>query len=281
VRVSLQVFGLPGAAYVPVARRAEKRGFHAIWLADHLVTPTAIDSRYPYSPSGKAAYAPETPLADVLLAASGIAAVTSQLRIGTGVFILPLRNVISVARSVETLQSISDGRFLFGIGTGWLREEYNAVGERFNQRGARFDEMLDVMNLLWSGKPTSFDGEFYSFDEIVLAPPAKAPPLYFGGSTPKALARAARVGQGWFGPACTLEESVEVRDGIEAERARLGRDGRFDYAVRLDAAPGPAVLDRFAAAGFDHVVVSLGSAGPAPGDELAAVDRLADALQIG
>jgi probable F420-dependent oxidoreductase len=277
-RISLQVFGLAPESFTSVAQRAEARGFDTLWLSDHLVTPLTNASVYPYSESGKAGYAPETPLSDVLITAAHIAAVTSRLRIATGVFILPLRNPIATARAVETLQALSGGRFTFGVGTGWLSEEYDAVGEQFARRGARLDEMLEVMHALWSGQPVSHSGEFYSFEEIQLAPRAQAPPIYVGGSSERAFARAARAGDGWFGPACTLEASLAARARIDDERSKLGRTQPFDYAVRLEAPPTNANVRRFTDAGFEHVVVALSSVPIQQGAEAEAVDNLADSL---
>jgi probable F420-dependent oxidoreductase len=277
-RVSLQVFGLPPAAYVRVARRAEERGFHTLWLSEHLVTPLANDSVYPYSATGKAGYAADTPLADVLVTAAHIAASTTTLRVGTGVYILPLRHPVQVARSIETLQALAGGRFSFGVGSGWLREEYDAVGATFDRRGARLDEMLEVMRSLWSGEPVAHEGAFYSFSTIQLAPKAAHVPIYVGGVSRLALERAGRVGDGWFGPACTLEESLAARARIEAVRAHHGRDGAFDYAARLEGPPSRTGLERFRDAGLDHVVVGLATMPSEPGAEADAVDRIADAL---
>jgi probable F420-dependent oxidoreductase len=277
-RISLQVFGLPPESYKSVAQRAEARGFDTLWLSDHLITPLTNASIYPYSESGKAGYSPETPLSDVLITASHIAAVTSRLRIATGVFILPLRNPIATARAVETLQALSGGRFAFGVGTGWLKEEYDAVGEQFARRGARLDEMLELMHSLWTGEAVSHSGEFYSFEEIQLAPRAQAPPIYIGGSSELAFTRAARVGDGWFGPACTLEASLAARARIEEERSKIGRTEPFDYAVRLDAPPSKSSVQRFTDAGLEHVVVALSSVPVQRGTEGDAVDNLADLL---
>jgi probable F420-dependent oxidoreductase len=277
-RISLQVFGLAPESFTSVAQRAEARGFDTIWLSDHLVTPTANESVYPYSPSGKAGYSPETPLSDVLITAAHIAAVTTRIRVATGVFILPLRNPIAAARAVETLQALSDGRFAFGVGTGWLREEYEAIGEQFARRGARLDEMLEILPALWTGEPVSHSGQFYSFDEIQLAPRARAPRIYVGGSSERAFTRTARFADGWFGPACTLDESLAARTRIEAERAKVGRDEAFDYAVRLEGPPTQANVRRFDDAGFEHVVVALSSVPVERGAEAEAVDVLADSL---
>jgi probable F420-dependent oxidoreductase len=277
-RISLQAFGLRAEVFAEVARTAERRGFDTLWLSEHLVTPLERDSVYPYSPTGRAGYAEDTPLPDVLVTAGHLAAVTTKLRIGTGVYILPLRHPVHVARSVETVQALAGGRFTFGIGSGWLREEYDAGGAEFRRRGARMDEMLEIMSALWSGEPVAHRGAFYSFAAIQLAPPARRVPIYVGGMTTAALERAARIGDGWFGPACSLDDAVTARRTIEAARERHGREEPFDFAVRLEGPPTREAVERFAEMGFGHVVVSLASVGLDRDAAPDAVERIADAV---
>ncbi len=256
MRLSLTVFGLPIRHYAPVAAEAEAAGYDAVWLADHLVTPTIRSSPYPYAADGDPGYGPATPIADVWVNAGSIASVTTRLRIGTGVYILPLRPVLATARAAATVQALSAGRLLFGIGTGWLRDEFDAVGTDFETRGRRTDEAIDVLRRLWTGAPTVADGAEVRFAELQVSPAADPPiPVVVGGTAPAALRRAARRGDGWYGPACTLAESAAARDRIEAERVER-RD--FTYYVRLTGPPEPATVARYADAGFDDVVVPLG-----------------------
>jgi probable F420-dependent oxidoreductase len=281
VRLSLTVFGLPLQSYAAVAQAAERGGSDAIWLADHLVTPVEYASVYPYNPSGRPGYDVHTPLADVWATLGQLTAVTSRIRLGTGVYILPLRNPFITARAAATVQTLSGGRFMLGIGSGWLREEYDAVGEDFDSRGVRMNEIVAVIRQLWTGEAVAHRGEHYAFEAVQMTPaPEPAPPIVVGGLTPPALRRAARIGDGWFGPNAPLEETIAARDVIDAERRRLGRDPLpFRYYVRVADPWDDAELASFAAAGFDDVVVfpgQLASTGTRdPGAMLEGIERLA------
>jgi probable F420-dependent oxidoreductase len=247
--LSLTLFGLPIDHYAPVAAAAEAAGYDAVWLADHLVTPTARSSPYPYTTDGDPGYTSDTPIGDVWVNAGSIATSTSRLRIGTGVYILPLRPVLVTARAAATVQALSGGRLLFGIGTGWLRDEFDAMGTGFDDRGPRTDAAVDRLRRLWTGEP---DGG------VCISPAANPPiPVIVGGASAPALRRAGQRGDGWYGPACTLEQSIAARDRIEAIRLDAGRTGDFSYHVRLTGPPEPATVARYTAAGFTDLVVPL------------------------
>jgi probable F420-dependent oxidoreductase len=273
-RFALTLFGLPIDQYAPVAVAAEAAGFDAVWLADHVVTPTERSSAYPYTSDGDPGYGPHTPIADVWVTAGSIATATSRLWVGTGVYILPLRPVLLTARAAATVQALSGGRLRFGIGTGWLRDEFDAMGTGFDDRGVRTDAAVDRLRRLWSGEEV---------DGIHVSPAAEPPiPVIVGGSSPPALRRAGQRGDGWYGPACTLEESEAARDRIEAIRADAGRAGAFTYHVRLTGAPEPATVARYVEAGFTDLVVPLAPIAELTdgslGEKLARVTELAGAL---
>lgn len=282
-RFSLTLFGLPIDHYAPVAAAAETAGYDAVWLADHLVTPTSRSSAYPYTSSGDPGYTAETPIADVWVNAGSIATSTSRLRIGTGVYILPLRPVLVTARAAATVQALSGGRLLFGVGTGWLRDEFDAMGTSFERRGRRTDESIDALRRLWTGRPVALDGEQVRFAEIQVSPAAEPSiPVIVGGITPPAIRRAGAVGDGWYGPACTLEESIAAREQIERERTRAGRNGEFSYHVRLVGPLDQANVNRYLDAGFQDLVVPMGpidelTHGPLNA-KLARVEALAESL---
>lgn len=277
IRLSVSLFGLPLDRYAPIAEALDAWGAGGIWLADHLATPTRRATAYPYSPSGDPGYDITTPIADVLVLAGHLAARTERLHIGTGVYVLPLRPTAIVARGVATVQTLATGRFRFGVGTGWLREEFAALGLPFETRGAATDEMLTALRLLWSGQPTSFDGEHIAFSEIAIAPPPSHPvPIVVGGTAPAALRRAARHGDGWYGPPGDLTTAERARATIEEERSRLGRTQPFRYYVRLPAPYTPAAAAPFIAAGFDDLVITLAGAGS---DSTAPLAHQLDALR--
>jgi probable F420-dependent oxidoreductase len=281
MRISLAAFSLDPTAYAEVAQAAEGAGFHTLWLSDHLVTPVAWNSRYPYSESGHPGYGPDAPLVDVLVAAGHIAALTSRLRIGTGVYILPLRRPLPVARAVATVQQLSGGRFAFGIGVGWMREEFHAAGEPFRGRGARADEMLEVMRKLWSGRPVEHSGEHYAFGAVQLSPPCPDVPVVVGGASEPALRRAALAGDGWYGPAWPLERSLAARDRIEEMRAAAGRTGPFEHAIRLEPPFDRDTVRRYEGAGVQDAVITLGALEPQRGLEADTVVALARRLGLG
>src|ERR1700722_18806723 len=265
MRLHLYLHGLDIADYPVVAERAEEFGCAGIWLPDHLIAPTAYDSAYPYSESGRPSFTAETPLPDIFGVLSYIAAKTTTLLLGTGIYILPLRHPIPTAGATLTLQELSNGRLLFGIGTGWLREEFNAVGQSFANRGARTDEIMSGLRLLWRGEPVRFDGDHIAFDEVRLSPPASTPiPIIVGGMTRPALRRAASLADGWIGMPLAAEESIVVRAEIEEQRRALGRmDRPFSYFLRAKGVVDADLFESYERAGFtDLMVASQQIAGP-------------------
>jgi probable F420-dependent oxidoreductase len=258
VKVSMQLFGLAAEDYLPLVVRAEELGLECVWLADHVVTPLAFEKKYPYAASGDPGFRPETPLTDVAVTLGYLAARTSRIGLGTGVFVLPMRNPFHVARSWAALQNLSGGRAVFGVAAGWMKEEFDAVGVEFADRGARTDEMLDVLALLWSGEPVEYHGRHYDFGPVHFAGAPTAPiPLVFGGHAGPALRRAASRGTGWFGPNLDLAQTLALTRRIDRLRAQVGRgDEPFDHYVRLHGDITPAALRAYEDAGYEHLVFS-------------------------
>lgn len=276
MRLSLNLFGMPMDTYAPLAVAAEQSGYQAVWLSDHLVTPVDWEPAYPYSSTGRpGGYGGHTPLADVWTTLGYLACATSRIQLATGVYILPLRNPFVTARAAATVQQLSGGRLLFGAGAGWMREEFAAVGERFEDRGARFDEIVAILRKLWTGEAVSHTGAHYAFEAVQLSPAAEPqPPIVVGGITPPALRRAARLGDGWFAPACALDEAVAARELIDAERRALGRDHLpFQVWTRLRDPWDSAERDSVRRAGFENVSVF-----PAQLVRDGGIDAITDAL---
>jgi probable F420-dependent oxidoreductase len=280
-RFSLTMFGFPFDHYAPAAQAAEAAGFEALWLADHLVTPTSFALSYPYADSGDPNYGPETPLADVWVLAGHLAAVTSTINLASGVYLLPLRNPFSTAKAVATAQALSGGRIWLGIGTGWMREEFDVVGAQWEGRGSRTDEILDVLDRLWTGRPVAFEGRWYSFDEVQMAPAVDPrPPVVVGGVSKRALDRAATRGDAWLGPRCTFEEAAAYRDDIVARLDAMGRAASsYRFYCRLSEPVTADTLGRARDFGIDHLVVSLPRALPEVEQKLAWIDELAAAIE--
>lgn len=282
--LSIQLFGLPAQQYAPIVARADALGFEAVWLADHVITPLSFAPTYPYRESGKPGYQPQTPLADVAVTLGYLAACTQRIKLATGVFVLPLRNPFHVARAWASLQNLSGGRAILGIGAGWMAEEFDAVGEDFRTRGARLDEMLDVLALLWSGEPVSHEGRFFRFPAVQFGgPPETEIPIVLGGHSPAALRRAATRATGWFGPDVDLDTTRRMVQEVEHERQRAGRADRpFTHYVRLHGPITAENAEAYREAGLRHLVFSPFTRLPAQAtltDRLAALDEVAQALQ--
>lgn len=276
MRLSLTAWGFELDWFVPIAKAAERAGFEAIWISDHLVTPLEYRRAYPYSDSGEPGYTATTPLHDIWPILSAIAVSTATIEVGSGVLILPIRNPFLTAHAAVTLQNLSHGRFLFGVGTGWMEEEFEAVGAPFAERGARTDEILDVLEKLWSARPVSHEGRFYRFPAVVHPPtPVRRIPVLGCGLSDGMLDRTARRLDGWYGPAVDLETSLAALAGLARRRMGAGREGAAADYVRLDGRFEESNLERHQAAGVEHLVVSLGLLGvPASAGLEARVDAI-------
>jgi probable F420-dependent oxidoreductase len=224
-----------------LCERAEQLGFESVWGGEHVVMPSVIDSPYPYSDDGKVPAVPETPIPDPLIWLAFAAAVAPTLRLGTCILIVPQRNPLVLAKEIATLDRLSNGRVELGLGVGWLREEFDALGVPWDRRGARNDEYVAAMRALWSGSEVEFHGEFVDFPPVTCSPrPVQASvPILVGGDTPVALRRAARIADGYF----PGESDPERLGRLIAELRAVTEDhGRDPDAIEVNAmfpfAPG-------------------------------------------
>jgi probable F420-dependent oxidoreductase len=261
VKVSISMFGTALGAYAPVATRADELGFESLWIPEHLAIPLEYDANYPYQASGRPGFEPDAPFADPWVMFGHLSAVTRSLKFGVGVFVLPLRNPFVVAKAAATAQLLSGGRVMMGVGIGWMREEFAAVGETFERRGARMEEMITVMNKLWTGEAVEHQGEWYNFPKLQMSPGLPAGmslPLVVGGASDAALKRAARIGSGWYGPPETLAEATESRRRIGVALADAGRDANtFSQWFRPSVPASAELLAQFREAGFERIVIAL------------------------
>ncbi len=178
---------------IEIAKLAEQVGFDGLLMSDHLFFPGKLESKYPYSTDGDPGFTAETPWPEPFAAIAAMAAVTRRLRFATLVYILPLRNPLEVAKSTATLDLLSDGRFVLGVGAGWMKEEFDQLGVDFRTRGARFDESIDVLRTLWSGGMVEHHGRFFDFARLQMSPkPKRSVPIYVGGASDAALRCAAQ-----------------------------------------------------------------------------------------
>jgi probable F420-dependent oxidoreductase len=222
-----------GAAVAEIARAAEEVGFHSIWVAEHAVVPVEYASTYPYDEGGRLFKgSSQLDIADPLIWLAFAAAVTTKIRLATGILILPQRNPVVAAKEIASLDRLSNGRLDLGIGSGWLREEFDALGVPFEARGARTDEYLRALRVLWSDTEAEFHGEFVDFAPVYCQPkPSQsAIPILVGGHSDRAARRAGELGDVFF-PA---ERPVETLEALYSAVKQYADDaGRDPSAIEL------------------------------------------------
>jgi probable F420-dependent oxidoreductase len=242
-----------------VARKGEELGFESAWIPEHLAVPVEMKARYPGSADGKFPGGPGVALHDPFVALSFVAAQTTTLKLGTGVFVLPLRNTLSVAKAVASLDVLSQGRVLFGIGVGWCEEEFDAVGMPFKNRAGRTREAVRVMRALWTEETPQFDGTHHRFEPVGFNPkPVQHPhpPLIFGGESRAALKRTAELADGWCGIRYTPDSVKPYLATLKELTEQAGRDfSRLEITVGLDPSVQPTLdtVKRFEDAGVHRL----------------------------
>jgi probable F420-dependent oxidoreductase len=272
-----------------LARACEERGLESLWVPEHPIVPVHYDTRYPLSADGKLPR-PYTELPDCFATLTAAAAVTTRLRVGTGICLVPERDPLLTAHQVATVDALSGGRFLFGIGAGWLAEEMRLFTPHFPYRFGFMREAVAAMRRLWTEDQPSFEGRWIRFPPVVCRPrPVQHPhpPVILGGMGPNALKRVAAWGDGWMPIALSADDVAAARSEIDREARGGGRDPRaISITVMLGAPPGmeePALemlpsrdmLGRYAEVGTDRVVISLPTLGV--DDALRHLDRVAAA----
>lgn len=259
MKPSVFLFGWPLAEYATLAKQADDLDYESVWVADHLAAPIEFAPTYPYRESGKPSFVSDTPFADPFVLHAQLAAVTKQVQLGIGVLVLPLRNPFVVAKAAATTQELSGGRLQLGVGVGWMKEEFDAVGEKFQGRAGRMEEMIEVMKKLWTGQAVEHAGAHYRFLPLQMSPGVSKPvPILVGGSSEPALKRAARIADGWCGPPCTLADNIAHRTVLDRELALAGRDRMaFKLWVRNSEPTTRELITRYRDLGFRHLIVAL------------------------
>jgi probable F420-dependent oxidoreductase len=274
----LPVFG-PAATranLLTFAREMESLGYDSLWASDHIVVPYTITSRYPYSATGQFPLPPDATFLEPLTALAMVAGVTERARLGTTVLVLPHRHPVLAAKSLATLDHLSNGRVILGAGVGWMREEIELLGAPFDQRGAWSDEAIRIMRACWRDERTRFQGHFFSFEDIGCYPkPVRGDiPIWMGGHAKPALRRIVALADGWhaaFPTADGLETGLrELREECSRQQRRfeeLTITLRAGLALRtapggadrkaLQGAPEEIVDDlrRFKTLGVSHVLL--------------------------
>ena len=243
-----------------LGRAADERGFASLWVAEHVVLFDEYASRYPYSADGQIPAGGEHGILEPFTALSFLAACTRRIRLGTGICLLPQRNPVYTAKQVSAVDYLSNGRFDFGIGVGWLAEEFRALGVDFGRRGARTREYVEVMRTLFCDPVSEYKGEFYELPACRQYPkPVQQPhpPIHVGGESDAALRRVADFGQGWYGFGLDPEQ---VTPRLERLGELLTERGRARDEIQVSISPylKPVDLDRvkrYRDAGVDQVIL--------------------------
>lgn len=225
---------IPASQLLEVASLAERLGFDGITLPDHVVYPLGTDSAYPYAPSssGRAPWDEQCEWPDPFVAAAAVLAGTRTLSVLTGILVLPMRDPLLVAKAASTLGGLFPGRFILGVGAGWLREEFEILGYDFDSRGPRTDEAIEVLRRCLAGGRFAHDGTFFSFPEVTMEPTPTTPvPIYIGGDSPPALRRAAKLADGILPPLSSQRRSAELLGKLAKMRDELGRTEPFEYVA--------------------------------------------------
>jgi probable F420-dependent oxidoreductase len=254
-----------------VARAAEAAGFDSLWGGEHVVLP---DPQAPPSPM-----APHEPILDPVTALTYCAAVTSRVRLGTGIIILPQRNPLVLAKELASLDRLSNGRLIFGIGVGYLEPEFRALGAPFEHRGAVTDEYLAAMRAIWTQDKPAFSGRFVSFANVQAHPQPMQrphPPIVVGGRTPAAFRRAVEQGDGWYGFGLDPARTAEMLTGLREAATRHARPaGRGPLEISVTPARGTTV-DTATAAAYAALGVHRLILMPPPALDSAGLERFVD-----
>lgn len=218
-----------------IAKLAEELGFEGVMGSDHALYPEKLEPTYPYSETGYPPQTADSEYPDMWTSCAAMAAVTSRIKLACAVYVLPIRHPVEVAKQAATLAILSQGRFVLGVGTGWMKEEFDVYGVDFATRGRRTDEMVEILRGLWRGGMFAYSGECFDFPAIQVSPtPTHEIPIYFGGAAPVALRRAARVGDGWIGAGNRADEVPALLARIAEYRVEAGRSERpFESIVGL------------------------------------------------
>jgi len=256
VKLAISLGMLNPSMWVQVTEEADRLGFESVWLPEHLVIPVQMEGS-PYAGQDHPPIPSDVPVFDAFTYLGFLAGRTTNIRFSTHVYNIGLRHPFVTARAVATLDVVSGGRAMFGIGASWLEAEWEAVGLDFHTRGRRVDEAIDVCRRLWSEKVIEHHGEFFDFGPVMFEPkPVQQPypPLIIGGDGAAALRRAATVGDGWIPMNHPLESIPAAVAKIASLRAEAGRDGKTEVTVG-GAVASPDDVARYEDAGVDRVIV--------------------------
>jgi alkanesulfonate monooxygenase SsuD/methylene tetrahydromethanopterin reductase-like flavin-dependent oxidoreductase (luciferase family) len=286
--VGFTMYSIPPHEMVPIARRAEELGYEGLWMGDHVAVPEVMSMEHPYATRVPMVLPGDERIYDSWVTIGAILGSTRKIKVATGVYLLPLRHPILTARACLSAHKISGGRFRFGVGFGWLPNEYDVVGVNYKDRARRFEEILDILPRLFAGNgPVEHKGPLYPFPALQLTKEPAGIPILFGGTKLPAIRRAAIRGNGWYGTTIPLEECIAIREEILRIRKEHGLDGTpYEFIGRP---VGPATnenLDRYRAAGFHNLVLPWETIHPSGQRNMSldakveSLERVAEALDL-
>ncbi len=260
---------------IQLAELADELQFASMWVGDHVVIPVSYTSRYPEQAADEVPFDHDTAFGDAASYLSFLAGITSTVRLATGVLVLAQHNPLEVAKAFATVDSLSGGRVTLGIGTGWLREEFEALGVSFDDRLARTLEGIEVMRRLWAGPGASYSGTHFSLDALTCSPRPVQPggiPIFLGGYTNTVARRAGRIANGHYPGFASVERVREMRREIERGAADVGRNP--DEIETVLAAPYDSpltveVCKEYEAAGVSELLIMVPHAGNYPVEPVA------------
>ena len=256
-----------GEALTTFAREADRRGIASLWVSDHVIFPRTATGSYP---GGRFPHPPDKPYLEPVVALAAAAVCTTRARLGASVFILGHRHPVVMAKMLTSIDALSNGRLICGVGVGWWKEELEILGVPFNRRGRQADEILKVFTTLWSDTHPSFEGVFFRFRDIGFAPkPVQKPrpPIWVGGDSPGAFRRVVTLGDGWHATSKTPAEFSEALTRLRAAADKADR--AFDtielslrYTLRDDllAKGTQAVVDtlvEYKGLGLSHILLEF------------------------
>ena len=245
---------------VSLAKLAESLNYESVWTFEHVIVPIDYESKYPYNSSGKMGMPPETNFVDPLIALTAVAAVTEEIRLGTGVNILSQVNPLYMAKQAASLDFVSNGRFMLGVGIGWLKEEFEALGVPYEKRGARFDDYVAAMRKVWSEEIVEHESDFISWHGFKSYPlPIQNPfPVVMGGIKGKIFERTAQLGNGWFAPTGDPSELQGHLESLKMECDKVGRDlSEIEITCMWPGQGGREFLEELSSVGVGRVVVPM------------------------
>ncbi len=261
VRFHQSVAFLPTRQVVPLAQACDELGYGGMYVSDHLFNPRQLESRYTYSvhEDGSPGWGPDTAWPDPMCVISALASVTENLLFTTGIYIAPVRDLMTVAKTVGTTAVLADNRLRLGVGVGWCKEEFDQTGQDFTSRGKRLDEMIVALRALWRGGWVEFHGDYYDVPQCQIEPaPTEAVPIIGGGHSPVALRRTAALCDGWIAAGAYSEEEAwlhlaELRDALKKAGRDEDEEG-FSIYLSLNERPNVDLYRRFADAGVTDFV---------------------------